>query len=315
MAKFKVAGASVTPEPIVLKSSRLSLVAEPARGGRITSVRHLPSAKEILWQQARHDDWPRYGIPESEADLQGWDECCPAIGPGAFPQGPWESVHNPAQGEVYALPWQVHDSAARRVTMSVHGVRFPYKLVRTIELTDDETIRLDYRITNHSALPLPFIWSAHPMLAAPAGGRIELPEGCRAAIVDSSDGGRLGAAYDRVLWPEARSSAGALARLDDVRPGSGTADKLYITDVPIGQCCFVRHDGPRINLTWDPLQIPYLGIWVDTRFAGSPQVALEPCLGYPDLMVEAARWGRHSVLPAFGERSWSYSMTISEPDK
>jgi galactose mutarotase-like enzyme len=297
---------------IVLTSTSLTLVVEPARGGRITSVRHLPSSKEILWQQPRHDDWPRYGVPESAADVQGWDECCPAIGPGAFPPGPWESVQNPAQGEVYALPWRARDVDARHVVMSIHGVRFPYELERTIELIGDETIRLTYHMANHFALPFPFIWSAHPMLSAPAGGRIELPEGVHSAIIDSSEGARLGQAYDPVTWPEARLPSGASTRLDEVLPARGTADKLYVTDTPMGRCSFARYDGPRITVAWDPVQIPYLGLWVDTRFAGSPQVALEPCLGYPDLLAQAAQWGRHSILPAFGERAWSFSMTISD---
>ena len=295
---------------MVLESAELRLAIAPARGGRITSLLHRPTGRELLWRQAPHVDWPRYDVAESEADVQGWDECCPAIGPGAFPPGPWQGVSNPAQGEVYALPWRVLRAGPRQAILSVHGVRFPYELERDLELVEPNVARASYRIVNHCALPFPFIWSAHPLLAAGMGARIVLPGSVREAVIDSSEGGRLGAVYERISWPHARTTDGALVDLSTVRPGAGWADKLYVPQMAEGRCRLERADGLRIGLSWKVESIPCLGIWVDTRGDGNACVALEPCLGYPDLLDEAARWGRHALLPPHGEQRWEIALTV-----
>ncbi len=296
---------------IHLAGGSLALVVNPARGGRITSLRHRPTGTELLWRQTPLDDWPRYDSLESDADIQGWDECFPAIGPGPHLPGPWGSVHNPAQGEVYALPWMVQDAGVDSVTLSVHGLRFPYQLTRCVSFVGSDTVRLSYRAENHGAYPLPFIWSAHPMLAAPADARIELPDSVQELIVDSSELGRLGAPYAAVTWPVARTADGASADLRVVRPASETADKLYAPGVGTGRCALVRPDGLTLTFNWDAKVIPSLGMWIDTRGPGEARVALEPCLGYPDLMVAAGEWGRYAVLPAYGELSWEFGLTVT----
>jgi hypothetical protein len=294
-----------------LESSILSLTIDPARGARITSMVHRPSGQELLWRQPPLVDWPRYDAPETEADIQGWDECFPAIGPGPHPPGPWGTVQNPAQGEVYALPWQVNEVVPSAAILSVHGVRFPYALTRHLSFDGPDTLRLQYRAANHSAHPFPFIWSAHPLLTAPAGAWIELSDSVRSAIVDSSEGRRLGDAYAEVDWPEASVGSGGVTDLRVVRPGSGIADKLYVPRIEVGRCALTREDGATVTFTWDAQQIPSLGIWVDTRGEGEARVALEPCLGYPDRMDAAAEWGRYAVLPAHGEVEWEFAMTVS----
>jgi galactose mutarotase-like enzyme len=299
----------VNQSEILIDNGLLALAVNPGRGGRITSLRHMPTGKELLWRQPPLADWPRYDALEADADIQGWDECFPAIGPGAHPPGPWGKVSNPAQGEVYALPWMVDDTGTDFVTLSVHGLRFPYQLTRRLWFDGPDTLRLSYRALNHGAHPLPCIWSAHPLLTAPAGARIDLPDSVREVILDSSEGNRLGAPYDVVNWPIARA-ASAAADLRLVQPGSAVADKLYIPEIGPGHCSLVRNDGLILTFAWDAEAIPCLGVWIDTRGEGEARVALEPCLGYPDQMTAAWAWGRHAVLPAYGELCWEFGLTV-----
>jgi galactose mutarotase-like enzyme len=301
----------VNQPEIHLEHGMLALTVIPARGGRITSLRHLPTGKELLWRHAPLADWPRYDALEADSDIQGWDECFPAIGPGPHPPGPWGNVHNPAQGEVYALPWMVDDAGIDSVTLSVHGLRFPYHLTRRLWFDGPDTLRLTYRAVNEGAYPMPFIWSAHPLLTAPIGARIELPDSIQEVILDSSERNRLGAPYDVVGWPIARTAPGAPSDLCVVQPGYETADKLYVPEVGVGRCALVRNDGLTLTFAWDANQIPCLGVWIDTRGAGEARVALEPCLGYPDLMTAAGAWGRHAVLPAYGELCWEFGLTVA----
>jgi galactose mutarotase-like enzyme len=301
----------VNQSEIRIDTGLLALTVNPGRGGRITSLRHMPTGKELLWRQPPLADWPRYDVLEADADIQGWDECFPAIGPGPHPPGPWGTVSNPAQGEVYALPWRVDDVGTDSGTLSVHGLRFPYHLTRRLWFDGPGTLRLSYRALNHGAHPLPFIWSAHPLLTAPAGARIDLPDSVREVILDSSEGNRLGAPYDVVTWPIAHIGAGAAADLRVVQPGSAVADKLYIPEIGAGHCSLVRNDGLTLTFAWDAETIPCLGVWIDTRGERKARVALEPCLGYPDQMIAAGTWGRHAVLPAYGELCWEFGLTIT----
>lgn len=293
-----------------LANEGLRLRVAPERGGRVLSLLHVPTARELLWQQTPQADWPRYGVPEAEADVQGWDECCPAIGPGLFPPGPWGVVPNPAQGEVYALPWQCLRHTDRAITLRVHGVRFPYTLERTLELRDAATLVMHYTMRNHAALPFPYIWSLHPLLDARMGARITLPATVTAALIDSSEGGRLGAPYATVAWPLAIQADGVETDLARVVPGSGWADKLYMPRLDVGHCTVRRADGLSIALEWQTTDAPHLGIWIDTRPATGGLVALEPCRGYPDQISAAAVWGDHALLPPAGEQRWSVRMRV-----
>jgi len=302
---------AASSDAVTLETGALSVIIDPARGGRIVSLVHRASGLELLWRHEGPKDWPRYGAPESQADVQGWDECCPAIGPGPCPAEPWADVNNPAQGEVFALPWQVDALGTDSLALSVHGLRFPYRLEREVSFIAEDTLRLRYRIINHGAHPFPFIWSAHPLFTVPAGARIELLASVHEVLIDSSEGGRLGEAYEMIGWPLAALPDGDQADASQVRPGSNVADKLYVPEMEDGQCSLIRQDGLTLSLGWDPAVIPCLGIWVDTRGPGEARVALEPCLGYPDLLVAAAHCGRHAVLPPFGEMRWEMALTVT----
>lgn len=297
-------------DEITLVSRELQLTLDPGCGGRISSLVYRPTGQELLWRQPRLADWPQYGVPESQADVQGWDECCPAIGPGPFPPGPWAETHNPAQGEVYALPWGLVESGEAHATLQVHGLRFPYHLQREVRLANAGAISLRYRLRNHAGVPFPCIWSAHPLLTAPAGARIVLPAGVRETILDSSEGGQLGNPYDRVAWPHAIRLDGGGSDLTRVAPGSGWGDKLYVPIMPEGFCRLERVDGPSLTFRWDTDVVRSLGIWIDTRGAGQARVALEPCAGYPDLMHEAAAWGSYMLLAPYEERTWEIRLTV-----
>ena len=63
--------------------------------------------------------------------MSGFDEVFPSIESCYYPVEPWEGVKVPDHGEVWSLPWryEVHEDS---VDLSVHGVRFPYRLQKKI---------------------------------------------------------------------------------------------------------------------------------------------------------------------------------------
>jgi galactose mutarotase-like enzyme len=297
-------------EPFLLTSNDLRVLVSPDQGGRIVSLTHRGVAQDVLWRENAGADRPCYDASADVADIQGWEECCPAVGPGPYPPGPWEGIQNPVQGEVFALPWRVLEATGNRIALAVHGVRFPYLLQRELTVSEPDVLHLRYRIENHCGLPFPFIWSAHPLFDARGGARIVLPEGVSAVFVDSSLHDHLAPARRSVGWPQARLAEGETVAFTPVQPGAGVSHKLYAVALPDGWCRLERADGLTLDLRWDPAEIPCLGIWIDTVGAGMARVALEPCLGYPDALADAAQWGRHAVLPPFGERSWEVTLQV-----
>jgi hypothetical protein len=299
----------------------------PDVGGKMVSLRS-PTGREWLWQTPRRPyRTPEYGGAFEAYDIGGFDECFPGIGQGPYPLSPWEGITVPDHGEVWALPW---DTAVEGETlvMSVHGVRFPYRLEKRITLTPSEraaaaaVVQLSYRLENLSPFPLRYLWSAHPLFAAHPGMRVELPAGV-GARVDWSKGGRLGDLGTRHDWPHTRDSKGGAVSLDVLpQTGAGTADKLYTDRLPAGAgestCALVDPgSGEYVAFRFDPSEVPYVGVWLNMD--GWPlegetcfNVALEPCTGYPDRLDLAIARDEAATLEPRAVNTWSVRLEVGQ---
>lgn len=240
----------------------------PEVGAKMISLR-APSGREWLWQTRRRPfRVPEYGGAFEAYDISGFDECFPGIGEGPYPTGPWEGVTVPDHGELWTLPWRA-EIDGDTLTLSVNGVRFPYRLEKRVSLEAPDAapaqwagnrdgsssgsgnggrvtaaVRLEYRLTNLSPFPLRYLWSAHPLFDVRPGTRVLLPHGVRVRT-DWSKDGRLGPLGTEHAWPVARvttpgGGAGSDGDTDggtaplDVLPDAtaGSADKLYTMRLP-----------------------------------------------------------------------------------
>jgi len=294
----------------------------PEVGSKMISLRSSTdtgtAGREWLWQTPRRPfRKPDYGGAFEFYDISGFDDCFPGIGEGPYPLPPWEGVTVPDHGELWTLPWDyaIEGDALR---LTVHGVRFPYRMEKriTLESGPAPALRVEYRLENLSPFPLRYLWSAHPLLAAMPGMRVRLPEGV-CVRVDWSKDGRLGQLGVEHAWPVARTNDGRETRLD-VLPleDAGTADKLYSTRLPstadTGWCSL--HDpasGDQLTLRFDPARVPYIGVWLN--MGGWPvgpeatpcyNVALEPCTGFPDRLDEAVLREEAATLAPRSVAEW-----------
>ncbi|MFN8447667.1 MAG: hypothetical protein U0521_03490 [Anaerolineae bacterium] len=70
-------------------------------------------------------------------------------------------------------------------------------------------------------------------------------------------------------------------------------------------------DGAWLRLSWDPSQIPYLGIWVDEgSYNPASTVALEPSTGYYDSLTRAWRNNRVMRLPPGAPQRWWLDVAV-----
>jgi galactose mutarotase-like enzyme len=309
-----------------LRDEAVEVVVVPERGAKLVSLRGLPTGRQWLWQDATRPVRPALlGDDYATHDISGFDECFPTIGACRYPgEGPQLADH----GELWSRPWRVEstlESTVDAVTTAVDGVALPYTFHRTVSLPAPGTVRLDYRIRNHGRTGFAWLWSAHPLLAAEPGMRVELPGepsltkefGLSNRIGPDDDTGLRGH-LSRHVWPYVR---GADGRLNDLRrldfPQPPVTDKVVARVLDEGWAALaVPASGERLTIRFDPVTLPFLGVCVNLGAwpaTGEPGrwVAIEPSTGSTDRLDEAHARGECGWLEPGATRSWHLELVLS----
>lgn len=298
---------------LVLEDDLYRLLILPQVGGKMASLVYRPTGVEFIWRNPdRPFRPPQYGAPFGAYDISGFDECFPNIAEGPYPDDPWKGTPLADHGEMWCTPWEWEWSAGR-LHLWNYGVRLPYRLDKWLSRAG-RSVQLDYQLTNLSPFRFRYIWSAHPLFAARPGMRILLPEGIKVRV-DSSIAGRLGPLCTEHPWPHTRDTAGRAVDLSRVQSGAeGWGDKLYTTRLSQGYCALWHPpSGDFVGFTFAPEQVPYVGVWINQ--GGWPaedkpcfNVALEPCLGYPDRLDIAALREEIASVAAKGTQQWRVKL-------
>ena len=279
----------------------------------MASLVYKPTAREAMWRNPdRPFRQPDYGDAFEDYDISGFDECFPNIAEGIYPEYPWKGTGLVDHGELWCTPWDWEFDDGR-LHLWTHGTRFPYRFDKWLS-GSGQSVRLDYQLTSVARHPFKFLWSAHPLFAACPGMRVLLPEGIRVRV-DWSKDLRLGPLCTEHSWPITHDAHGQEVDLSTIRSGEmGFADKLYTTRLSEGRCAlFDPETQDFVAFTFSPDEVPYVGIWINQ--GGWPlqgktcfNVALEPCVGYPDRLDIAVL--RHEVcsVSAKGTRKWHLNL-------
>jgi galactose mutarotase-like enzyme len=305
-------------------ASRVRLM--PALGGKIAELEL--AGRQWLWKSPvipfrTGEDGTSY---VETADSGGWDECFPTVGACTLPSsaGPWAGLSLPDHGELWARTARLEVLArgdGQEATCVWRGLRLPYRFERTVRVSPSGTVEMRYAAANESDVPLPYLWSAHPLLPLTPDTRVELPEGARVRVW-AQHGIDMGGAGAEFRWPHAaaRGRAADFSRPARVAGGLRYACKLFV-DLPAGRdvAAAVVEGGVRLEVRVDTREVPQMGLWINHRGwtpfrRGKPycNLAFEPCIGAPDTLSEAfGAWdGAHWLAP--GEtRYWTLSWTGS----
>ncbi len=291
-----------------LRSATAELLMVPELGGRIISLRSRKTGREWCWHQPR-PDWlwrNQAGDGFGASPQAGIDECVPTV---AACDLRGRSV--PDHGEVWFQDWHLDPEALERQELcaSLALTVSPFIFSRSIRALADGAFRFDYTLTNTGAEAEPYLWSFHPLKTIELGDRLELPAGVTSLRLD----GGLGTPIQRGdLWTYPEFSQVRLDRCEV--PGMpGGCVKGFAGPLTHGRAAVVNErTGDRFQLDWHAAELPFLGVWINRGHGGFHHVALEPCTGAPDSLLQAMDdWHHGSILQAGDTVRWSIQLAIS----
>jgi len=300
-------------DALLMESDLLALTIIPESGAKIQSIYHKSSRKELLYQTGRQEFRKAiYGAKFDRGDFSGFDEVFPSIDECFYPSGPWAGTPIPDHGEVWALPWDC-SVGENSVTLSVHGVRFPYRIEKRVEFLRENSFRLSYQAHNLSDFDFDFIWCPHPFFVCDENTRVVLPPSVKKVISTCSLENKLGDYGSIHSWPVTETSIGEKYDISDVMHPqyAGKCEKFYALNQPTEGWCALRNtsSGETIGLSYPVDKLPYLGVWegiINDQYI----TALEPVTGSLDRLDVSRLAGKAGVIKAKSNYKWFLNLTI-----
>lgn len=302
---------------LALETDHLRLITVPVMGGKIVSIFDRDANREWLLPPKDGRLQPAdYGASFVDQDMSGWDEMFPTIDACAYPvEGAYAGAHLPDHGEVWPLSWAHNAQTADAIQLSVSGRALPYTLSRTIHATGGRALRLSYEVVNTGDEPLAALWAAHPQFTADEATRIVLPDGV-SHIINVHPSDELPITGQICTWPETPTPDARPLPLNRIRPASAhKCRKFYLPpDQPVQWAGLQQGEaGAWLRLSWNPSEIPYLGVWVDEgTYNPLPTAALEPSTGYYDILTLAWQNQRVMTLPPGTPVRWSLDLELGD---
>ena len=302
---------------IVLESDLLCVTIVPDHGSKMASLLHKRTGFEYLYQLPGETFLKTtYGEPYERGEASGFDEMFPTITECFCDIYPWKGTPMPDHGEVWSIPWRFEVSGSS-VRLWVNGVRFPYTLSKEISFETPNTVLLQYRVEDPSALPFPAMWAAHPLFNTTEGSRIILPKSVR-NIMNTEPGPALGGYGGRFSYPLATTADGKQWDLSRVGPKEARLYYKYFSLDTLDEGFAILHDPKSretVAMVWPVDQVPYLGMWINEGvWQDQFNVAPEPCTAPLDRWDVARQWGNLPVVPAFGSLEWELRLTVALTD-
>jgi galactose mutarotase-like enzyme len=300
----------------LLENNAIKTIIVPSIGAKIVSLFDKRTGNEwLMGPDERPFQEVPYGASFVEQDMSGWDEMFPTIVACSYPaQGPNLGVALPDHGEVWSLPWTVEQTDKGLLSLSVEGVALRYRLMRTLTFSAEDSLHIHYTLQNHEQEPLAYIWSAHPQFVCENGAQIVLPPEVTEVCNSIPPEWGWGEPETRFSWPEATTVDGQHMQIDQVGQASREqARKFFVPpEMSVGWVGLTRKTaGDWLRLSWNPDEVPYLGLWMDEGKISSKVVAApEPMTGYYDSLETAWEKRRVAVADPGESRSWSLSVQL-----
>jgi len=300
---------------ITLESDVISAQFLPSIGSKMCSLVYKPLQRELMVQNPseKYLLQPYDGHYES-AECSGFDEMFPTIDTCFYESYPWQGTKIPDHGEVWSLKWN-YTLNGEQLFMSTYGVRFPYKLEKTVSFTSPHILHTKYVLTNFSDFDFDFMWAAHTMINLEDNVELVLPPGVE-SVNSVSSNGSIGSYGDEAPWPLFQAADGTLRDLSKLRPKSTRAVEKYFVKgkMPAGWCALKYHQSNfSMALSFPVEMVPYLAVlpneggWRDIH-----NIFLEPATGTFDRIDIARKRKEYSTVRAHSTYEWYLNITFAD---
>jgi hypothetical protein len=297
---------------IVLESSKIRAEFIPDPGGKLTSLINKETGYEYFVQRKGkiYRDQPFDGV-FVDGECSGYDDMFPTIDICKYEGEPWEGIKMADHGEVWSLPWK-HKVDELSLHMSVKGVRFPYILEKNVYLCNEDSLRLDYTLTNYSPYDFEFLWAGHLMINLEEGTLVKVPDDCKQVTTILTNGnGKFGDIHN---WPDFTDKDGKSYRADISRSKEAYGfEKYYFNNrLKEGWCQLVYPDNKnKLKVSFPVNTVPYLGILMnESGWDGLYNIIIEPCTICYDRPDVAKKFGQVSIVKGLGVYSWHIEIMI-----
>ncbi len=291
---------------IVLQSNKLRVQIDLANGAKIRSLVSLRTGKEFFYQDSRRSFDGSRGY--SYHDIGGMDECFPSVAACRGQTNTGTVYDYPDHGYLWQTPWKVVTSEPH-LTLSCFMPALNCTFKRQCCFETDETLLLNYRITNQGRAGIPFVYSAHPLLAADEHTQVQFPDSARRAFV----AGQTAAPWIELPGPRPELITGPFSL------HRHTAIKLYTESLTTGDAVVTYPDSDeRLRIAFDTEKLPHLGYLScqgndnlgDGHFIGECLLAFEPTSGIGDDLDTTIQTGTLKVLAPGDTYSFWIRMTV-----
>ena len=280
------------------------------RGAKLVSLTDKRSGRELM-RQSEGDKLIQgtYDSDYNAVDVCGFDDMFPTVDACYGEQYPWEGAKIPDHGEVWSLDWNLK-AVGERIEADIYGVRFPYKLSKSIYFNDIGALRCDYRLENLCGFNFEFLWAAHVMFAMEEDSYIILPAGQMNTTLTYTRDGYLGSGYGDNMSIDEKFDISATDdcsfMINFSRQSKIYMEKFYLNGAVKHGICGVMYssDGSAYTMSFPVEQVPYLGVLISKGLHIGECVILEPCTAAFDRPDRAKAYGCGSAIGAYGIYEW-----------
>lgn len=252
-------------EHIVLRSTEVEVVVDPAGGADVVSLVHRGTGTDLLFRTpwADHAQAVRDGraAPTSydpvagplERYRGGWQLLCPVAGEPRPIHGAPTTFH----GEAMAATWTVVGSGVADACLVVDLYTVPLRIERSLALVGPTLTVID-TLTNLSDVPLGIDYISHPAFGgAFLDGRVRIDTGARTYTADPATAGSFVEPGSAHAWP----MAGDTDLRDLPPPGQRRMAFGWLSDFDEHWASITNLDlGLGVRLEWDAA-LPFAWFW------------------------------------------------------
>ena len=285
----------------VLENSRLRCEFLPSDGGRLVSLLDKLHGDELIWNNPRTCDLPRYyGANYDNMSAGGVEE--------AFPTGladVFQGDDIPFFGEVWSIPWKAqHD--AMQLQMECYSAIYPVRITKCYTLEENRLI-CSYILSNLADRDLPFLFGVHPSLSVKPGDTVLLDRTSFHVGVADNMGAEI-TMGQHFTWP----MAGSQDLSDFFKKHEKNACMEFRTyELQTGFLGVKKKSGIELHIAFDQRIFPALSVWlIGGGWRGHECLMAEFFTGYPFVLSQAHESGFCPTLSAGSQLKTTVTYTL-----